>query len=426
MKKLKILLLSARPLDHSANLAKDYMDALLNAGHSVDFHCPVAVNAIDRKTSLQFLGEKMKILSISHRLGFFLDKEREEPFERYGYFMVNGIENKPAIHPHSIEIAEDQEYDLIITLFWYNVFSSYTLRLLYERYKCLIVLISVDMAPMTGGCFYFGNCKNYQRECKNCPAVSGLIYNFAHHNFLNKKKNYSSIKMVYVCNTYMKSFAERTGLFKNIVTQSTLINPQTFHPIDRSECIRELNLPQEKTFIVSVRYSATEYRKGYEYAVSAMNYFYSQLSDGERKAVLILLLGGNVDSVYSSFDFDVHCFGHLDVSSLVKVYNASSVFLCPSIDDAGPSMVNQAMMCGTPVVSFDSGTAKDVVVDGFSGFKVPLFDSKALGEGVHAIYKMDNSEYIELRKNTLTVAYQWNHPTVFVKSIESIYKKYRG
>ena len=84
------------------------------------------------------------------------------------------------------------------------------------------------------------------------------------------------------------------------------------------------------------------------------------------------------------------------------------------------------MMCATPVISFDAGTAQDVVINGLSGFKVPLKDSLSFGERLFELFRMDNSTYQNLRKSTLDLALQWNNGDKFVNSVEETYSLFKN
>ena len=46
---------------------------------------------------------------------------------------------------------------------------------------------------------------------------------------------------------------------------------------------------------------------------------------------------------------------------LIKFYQNSDFFLNQSIQDAGPVMVNEALACGVPVISFKTGISNDVI-----------------------------------------------------------------
>jgi len=60
----------------------------------------------------------------------------------------------------------------------------------------------------------------------------------------------------------------------------------------------------------------------------------------------------------------------------IALYSSASVFVCPSIYEPFGIINLEAMACGTPVVASAVGGIKEVVVDGETGFLIPLEQMK--------------------------------------------------
>ena len=117
--------------------------------------------------------------------------------------------------------------------------------------------------------------------------------------------------------------------------------------------------------------------------------------------------------------------GLLDKNRLIDAYNASTAFLCTSTEDAGPSMINQSMACGTPVIAFNIGSGVDMIEDGITGFKAPIQEKERWGEGLKRLYKLTDVEYMEMRKQARRKAVSMNGLHVFSKAVEEEYMAFR-
>ena len=62
----------------------------------------------------------------------------------------------------------------------------------------------------------------------------------------------------------------------------------------------------------------------------------------------------------------------VDRSAVIELYSHAAVFCCPSIYEPFGIINLEAMACGTAVVASAVGGIKEVVVDGETGFLVPL------------------------------------------------------
>lgn len=70
--------------------------------------------------------------------------------------------------------------------------------------------------------------------------------------------------------------------------------------------------------------------------------------------------------------------GHVDGVKLAALYQEAAAVVLPSYYETFGYAHLEALMTGAPVVAFDSGSAKNFIVDGKNGFLVPVGDVDAL------------------------------------------------
>ncbi|MNN41106.1 putative poly(glycerol-phosphate) alpha-glucosyltransferase [compost metagenome] len=84
---------------------------------------------------------------------------------------------------------------------------------------------------------------------------------------------------------------------------------------------------------------------------------------------------------FVKFDY---CNGDAELAAL---YLKTNLFVSTSIEDAGPMMVAEALMCGVPVVTFDVGIAPEIIREGGNGFVVERFDVENMASKILMIYR---------------------------------------
>lgn len=434
MKKLNILIVSARPPYYSANLGKDLMNCLSDRGHSVDYLTPFPFDGMSNNIFTLY----NKYQDISPIPYFFSLKglvfRLKRPQRLYNYIVKSlrriskysptlflEKETKPGIsNDILIKNYPRKNYDLLILQFWHNLFSTSTILKLYEIYHCPIFITALDMLPMTGGCIYFYDCRNFKNECNNCP-INKFQTNFKqpHKNFKFKKKVYKHIDYLIFGNSWMIKHFKDSNMFEDerIKFLHCIINPNNFQFIPKEEARKRLGLPNNKFIFFAGANNILNPRKGYTILEGACRIF----KEEELKSddVLILLVGNNGEKLSKSISLNTKIFGFLPYDKLNLAYCASDVYLSPSIEDAGPSMINQALTCGTPVVAFNVGVAIDVIRTGLTGYLVNTIDSFSFYKGMTYLYNYSDLE--NLRLNCYNFAKTHFSPEVISQQIEDYY-----
>jgi glycosyltransferase involved in cell wall biosynthesis len=437
-KPLSILVLSTHSPYKSANLGFDMIQSLERSGHTVDFITKYKFDNMlqnmfsvydcyepePKKTIISKLRNIFPVLKYIHKPSYYLKRNKDKQLivyadECYPYIDVNLLFKK--IH---------KKYDMIITLFWANMITTKMLTDVYNRLHCPIFIFTIDMFFMTGGCYYFMDCRRFFESCGMCPGLnSSNSEDQTHKNFMIKKTFYQSIEYILCAgNTWIYNWALRSPLLHQSAVKKVAapINEETFQALDKNNSRKELHLNPSKTFIMFAGSAHLGVkRKGFDILVQSVNNFVSKLSQSEKDNVLLLLAGNSsIDNIQNYFQIDVHTLGYLDTNNLVKAYSSADCFLCTTLEDAGPTMVIQSLMCGTPVIAFEMGVALDIVITGVTGYLAKYKDVDDYTKGIQEIYSYTDIERTKICFNCREVALKEYALKSCATKIEDTYNEY--
>lgn len=422
---MRILILSGKNKSHSGGLGQDHLDALLKAGHIVDYNFPGCEEFLYKKEKRQsnFLSAVItKTLNIlNNRFGLSI-LGIDGYYYGNGHVFFSANESKPPYDFSKVIHSLKGKYDLIIVLFVKNLINVKSMGYLQQELNIPVIFRCVDMYAMTGGCIYFGECEGYKNECYNCPAFHGKYDSLAHQGYIIKKQIYNERDIYVMCNTWVNEKLKLSGLFPQhkILRSSFTLNVDIYKPLDRDYARNTLGVPKTKYKILFLRHSKSP-RKGCNIAYQAVDKLYSNMNPSEKREFLVITIGEkfNYNAEWDNLDL-----GIVSQEKLILCYNAASAFVCPSTDDAGPSMINQSMACGTPVVAFNAGTSVDVLFNGVSGYKAELRDYTGFTSCINKILKIGTAEEEKLRFTTRQTALKYNSFEAFSKRIESFIESY--
>lgn len=323
-------------------------------------------------------------------------------------------ESKPVVSNELILSKITKEYDYFLLYGWQDMMSTSTVEAIYDKYHKPIIIPCADMYQLTGNCFFTADCQGYMDECRNCHVFEDRPNREqAHQNFLFKKRVYKKTGCFIMVNSHTKNYFIKSGIIAedHLLVKNATINTNIFMPKDRWQCKKKFGLDQDKIYLF-LRYinpNTTEYkRKGLHLLEKSLAIVYSQLTEAEQKRVVVMFAGITADRCEISYDFQTIAIGMLDIKNLIKAYNAASVFVCPSIDDAGPTMVNQSIACGTPVIAYNQGAALDVLEDGYNGFKSEVGDYEAFAQSIVKMLRLSKPEYEAMRENAREMSLRKN------------------
>lgn len=298
--------------------------------------------------------------------------------------------------------------DLIISGINNGFLNTTVLADLHEKTSAKVVLITVDMYSMTGGCHYAWECTGYQKDCANCPGIlNEEAKNWTLENLRIKQSNIKRGKIEIVAGSgWTLNQARLSTLFKNqseILNTNSCIDTQLFNPDKRNIAKQVFDIPQNAKVIFTGSFGINDPRKGFSYFVEALKLLWQSLSPTMREEVHILVIGKDSqnDKVKEipfkkiSIDFIK------DYRLLSLAYQAADIFVCASVEDSGPMMVSEALACGTPVVGFEMGITYNMVEAGYNGYKAVLKDSHDLAKGMKTILDLDRTQFEQYSANAV-------------------------
>lgn len=323
---------------------------------------------------------------------------RHTPYINPKYAGHNMSERIMEANPEDLVKALPEAPDFIL-VHWVSGYANakYVSRL-QKQTRAKVFYMMVDEALLTGGCHYPWDCQGIANGCRNCPMVDSRVLRSAIRlNFLYKQAYLTKDRNVVLPTEFDRIRLEHSKLWKHAQWHKQLetIDENLFSPVtDKSVLKTLLGIPADKKVVFMGSANLNEKRKGMSVLVEAVPMV-------KHKDVVFLVAGR--ENVFSSLTNTVFI-GHVDMVTLAKAYHAADVFVCPSLEDSGPQMLNMAVMSGVPAVAFPVGSALDLIKTGETGY-LASFDSAAdLAIGMDYLLDLSVSDYEKLSKNCRSLA----------------------
>ena len=418
----KILIISSVSpfIDGPSKTGLTILNALKKEGIEVDFLTKYRIK--NHPEILYVWKKKTFINTLREKIIQYLIKNQKKGFQ---FFYKK--EKFPLVPSKDVVRAITKDYDLVFIHFWQGLISFQTIKAIYDKLHCQIQFAGVDYSQMSGGCHFTGNCERYKIGCGKCPAFnSNDEKDFTRWNVLYRKQIYDNVKPIVYGNSYMQKFYDESFLLKNrrISTSSMTIDTDLFTPYPKTVAKKDFNIPSSKFVMLFGCQNLNDERKGIKYLIESLYIFKSLLSKEQQNDIYIITIGNNYNEIKDSIPFKSKNLGFISFDKLPLAYSAANIFLSPSINDAGPTMVNQSLCCGTPVISFGMGTALDCIKGQGTGYCAELKNSKDFAQGIYKMYTMNKKEMSEISRKCRQFALDNYTEKACAQRIINTYNKY--
>ncbi len=239
-----------------------------------------------------------------------------------------------------------------------------------------------DCWAVTGHCahFTYAGCDKWKTECYACPQQRSypecIGLDGSRRNYRLKKKLFNSVPrltLVTPCR-WLEGIVQESYLAKlptRVIYNG--VDTKRFRPTD-SEIRQEYGLQDCKLLLAAA--SVWTDRKG----LHVLKELSKMLGDGYRIAVLGLT-GKQIEALPENV------LGLERVSSTERLcawYTAADCFINPTLEDTMPLVNLEALACGTPVVTFNTGGCPEAVTDA-CGAVVQWGNVQAMADAVRAV-----------------------------------------
>jgi glycosyltransferase involved in cell wall biosynthesis len=286
----------------------------------------------------------------------------------------------------------------------------------------------MDMAPLTGGCHYAFDCERYRRACGCCPQIGSGAHegDVSSRQLREKLRHFSRVPLTAVVpSTWLRRQAEQSAVFSGrpIALIPLAMDTEVFKPAEVAQARALLGLPADRRILFFGAQRLHEERKGFALLIESLGRLRELLGDDPplRENVLVVTAGAAQDAGKLGIPFEHRHLGVLRTSlGLAAAYQSADVFINASTEDSGPMMINESVLCGTPVVAFDMGVAPDLVHTGVTGYRARLRDAGDLARGLRLLLEMEAPRARAMRAACREIGLRLCHPEVQVRAFREL------
>lgn len=258
-------------------------------------------------------------------------------------------------------IKKAKEYDPDV-IHLHNIHGYYiNIELLFNYLKEAnkpVIWTLHDCWAFTGHCTHFDyvNCDKWKILCNECQQISQYpksIKDNSKNNYMLKKKIFTSLSNLVLVtpSRWLANLVKKSYLSKyNVAVINNGIDLNVFKPLSGNFRIK-YNL-QDKFIILGVASILGE-RKG-------LNYFF-ELAKKLDSSYQIIIVGIPSKEIRK---LPVNVIGierTNDIDELKEIYTAADVFVNPTLEEVFGMVNLEALACGTPVITFNTGGSVECI-----------------------------------------------------------------
>jgi putative colanic acid biosynthesis glycosyltransferase len=342
---------------------------------------------------------KSQLIKIGSQKDVMLHGLKSAMFDRHGFGSASAtkkfIEEIDKLNPDAIGLHNIHGYYLNIEV----LFDYLALK------KIPVVWTLHDCWPFTGHCAYFDSigCMKWETQCHNCPKTRSYPTSYgldnSRQNYIDKKRIFNMAKGVIVTpSQWLKNITEKSFLDYPVAKIHNGLNLDVFKPQQNVSGTREkYNITGEK-IILGVA-NIWDERKGLKDFI--------KLQELGNNAFSIVLVGLSEKQIESLPKGITGIKRTENVQELIALYSLADIFVNPTYQDNFPTTNIEALACGTPVVTYNTGGSPEAI-DAQTGVVVGKGDIAGLHAAILEVLAISRDHFRPLCRARAEMAFNKN------------------
>ena len=236
------------------------------------------------------------------------------------------------------------------------------IRVLFEflkKYGKPVVWTLHDCWAFTGHCAYFSfaKCDKWKTGCGQCPQKTAYPASFllddSKKSYAEKKRLFTGVKNLNIVtpSNWLNNLVKESFLGEfPVYTINNGIDLSVFNPVDSN--FKEKNNLRGKKIVLGIA-NIWEKRKGLDDFITL-----SKMLPDDFKIVLVGLTEKQIAALPSNI---MGITRTSNISELVELYSVADVFVNPTMEDNFPTVNIEAIACGTPVITYNTGGSGEML-----------------------------------------------------------------
>ena len=301
-------------------------------------------------------GEQKYLIKIGNQLDLYFHGILTRIFDKHGFgsykSTINFLNMLESLNPSIIHLHNLHGYYVNVQVL-FDFIKKKNIPVVWTLHDCW---------PFTGHCCYFDylRCNKWKTGCFKCDAKNKYP---ASYFIDSSKKNYENKRRIFTGINKLRIVVPSKWLF-SLVKDSFLseykieviyngIDIKTFRPTVND--FRKRKNIDNKFIILGVA-NFQDYRKGYQYFLELSRYI--------KEDEIIVLVGLNNKEIIK---LPKNIIGIEKIQNpyyLADIYSSANVFVNPTLEDNFPNTNIEALACGTPVITFETGGSPEAIYQG--------------------------------------------------------------